>query len=293
MSAVAGRAAVVTGANAGIGFETARGLAAEGAQVAMVCRDEKRGAAARQAIIAATGNEGVSLFLADLGVLADVRRVAAEIAAAMPAIAVLIHNAGTAQARRAVTADGLEMTFAVNHLGPFLLTHLLLEQVKAAAPSRIITVASAAHRRGRIDFGDLQHTRRYGVLRAYAASKLANILFTRELARRLKGTGVVANCVHPGTVNTSIWQVNWIARTLAPLVGGLLRTPAEGAATVLFAAMDPAAADVSGVYFADNAPTPSHREHHDPQHDRLRCRCDRFAPRQDCPRVSFGEFTLS
>lgn len=257
--ALAGRACVVTGANAGIGFEIAKGLAAAGAQLAMVCRNPEWGEAARKAITSATGNEDVTLFRADLGVQADIRRVAGEITDRFPEIAVLVNNAGTAEWKRTLTADGIETTFAVNHLAPFLLTHLLLDAVKAAAPSRIVTVASAMHRRARIDFANLQGERRYSVWGAYSQSKLANILFTRELARRLKGTAVVANCVHPGTVYTRIWQVNGFMRFVAPVVGRMISTPAEGAETPLFAALDAEAGQVSGVYFADRTPTPTTR----------------------------------
>jgi len=256
---LAGKACVVTGANAGIGFEIAKGLANASAEVAMVCRNPERGEAARTAIAAATGNNNLTLFRADLGVQDDVRRVADEIAARFPEVTVLMNNAGTAQGHRTLTTDGLETTFAVNHLGPFLLTHLLLDKVKAAAPSRIVTVASAAHRRAELDFDNLQGERRYSVRGAYSRSKLANILFTRELARRLKGTGVVANCVHPGVVNTGIWQVNWLMRLIAPVMGRMLRTPAHGAETPLYAALDARAGQVSGVYLVDRKPTPTSR----------------------------------
>ena len=254
-----GRNVVITGASSGIGFEIAKALAAMGARLALVCRDAGRGEAARAAIAADSSSEDVRVVRADLGMQADVRRAAAELADAFPEIHVLVHNAGTAQWQRTLTADGIETTFAVNHLAPFLLTHLLLKPLKAAMPSRVDTVASAAHRRATMDWGNLQGERRYRAWGAYSRSKLANILFTRELARRIDGTGVVANCCHPGTVNTRIWQMNSVLRALAPLLGPLLRTPARGAETPVYVAASEEGGRVSGVYFADRHPTPTSR----------------------------------
>ena len=254
-----GKTVVVTGASSGIGFETAKALAAMGARVALVCRDAGRGEAARAAIASATGNEDVTVVRADLCVQDDVRGAAAELAGAFPEIDVLVHNAGTAQWQRTLTPDGIETTFAVNHLAPFLLTRLLLGPIRAAAPSRVVTVASAAHRRAAMDWGDLQGERRYRVWTAYSQSKLANILFTRELARRLEGTGIAVNCCHPGTVNTRIWKVHAVMRLLAPLLGPFLRTPAQGAETAVYVASSEEGGRVSGVYFADAHPTPTSR----------------------------------
>ena len=161
----------------------------------------------------------------------------------------LVNNAGVARLRSGVTADGIEETLAVNHLGPFLLTNLLLDAVKAAAPSRIVTVASGSHYRAHMKFDDLEGARNYSVITAYAQSKLANVLFTRELARRLAGAGVVANCVHPGTVATKIWQVSPILRFAAPLLSRFLLRPDEGAAAPVHVATSQAAGAVTGQYF--------------------------------------------
>src|ERR671935_479990 len=192
-----GRVCLITGANRGIGRATALELARLGATVVLLCRDAERCARAREEVRRESGNDKVTTVALDLASLASVREAAAEVARRFAAVHVLVNNAGVNRVRRAVSADGFEMTFAVNHLGPFLLTNLLVPLLRAGAPARVVTVTSRFERWGRIHFDDLQLARRYGATRAYTQSKLANVLFTYELAERLRGSGVTANCVHP------------------------------------------------------------------------------------------------
>ena len=203
-----GKTCVLTGATSGIGRETAVALAGLGARLALVCRDRGRGEDAVAEIAARTGNRDVVLHLADLSSQRDVRRVAAEILAAHPQIHVLVNNAGVVNLRRTLTEDGLETVFATNHLAYFHLTLLLLDRLRASAPARIVNVASDAHRWGRLDLDDLGNARRYRAMQVYGQSKLANILFTYELARRLAGSGVTCNCLHPGAVGTRLGHNN-------------------------------------------------------------------------------------
>lgn len=200
MTDLSGKTIVITGATSGIGFQTALRLAQMGARLALVGRDQARGEAARTAIGRQVPGADIAVFTADLSSMAQTRRLGGELLAALPRIDVLINNAGAMFGRRSVTAEGLERTFALNHMGYFLLTDLLRERLIASAPSRVVVVASEAHRRATLDFADLQTERSYSGWRAYCRSKLANILFTRALARRLVGTGVAAHCLHPGFV---------------------------------------------------------------------------------------------
>ena len=200
-----GKTVVVTGANSGIGFETAAALASMGARVLVTARNADKGRAAVAAITQQLHGEGqVQLVVFDLADLSSVRRGAAEILEQAPRLDVLVNNAGLVLSERAETVDGFEATFATNHLGPFLLTNLLLERLQASSPSRVVNVASTAHTAARkgIPFDDLQSTKHYRGMRVYGQSKLANMLFTLELARREKGHGVTANSLHPGTVRT-------------------------------------------------------------------------------------------
>jgi retinol dehydrogenase 14 len=250
-----GRTCVLTGATSGIGRETAVALAGLGARLALVCRDRGRGEEAAAEIAARTGNRDVVLHLADLSAQRDVRRVAAEILAAHAQIHVLVNNAGVVNLRRTLTEDGLETVFATNHLAYFHLTLLLLDRLRASAPARIVNVASDAHRWGRLDLDDLGNARRYRAMQVYGQSKLANILFTYELARRLAGSGVTCNCLHPGAVGTRLGHNNgMIARALARLLVPFFRTPAQGAATSIWLASSPEAEGVSGQYFVDRRP---------------------------------------
>src|ERR1700722_14919040 len=200
-----GKTVVVTGGNSGIGFETAAALASMGARVLVTARNADKGRNAVAAITQRSGGGGlVQLVVFDLADLASVRRGAAEILEQAPRIDVLVNNAGLVLTDRAETVDGYEATFAINHLGPFLLTNLLTDRLVASAPSRVVNVASTAHRSARhgLDFEDLQAATVYKLSRVYARSKLANIYFSNELARRLEGTGVTVNSLHPGTVAT-------------------------------------------------------------------------------------------
>lgn len=249
---MSGQTALVTGATGGIGLATAVALAGLGARVGVVGRDEKRTAAAVQAVLAVPGSGGADGFLADFSDPREVRALAAEVLAAYSRLDVLVNNAGGYWSDRHVSADGLEWTFAVNHLAPFLLTSLLEERLRESAPARIVTVASDAHRAGRIEFDDLQAERGYAGMRAYAQSKLANILFTRELARRLSGSGVAAYSVHPGTVRTGFARED--AGRLFSLVlraGALLmKSPEQGAQTSVYAASSPELVGRTGEYLA-------------------------------------------
>ena len=258
-----GKLVLVTGATSGIGKEAALALAKMGARVALVARDPTRGEAARAEIAAASGNGDVTLFVADLSSQKEIRRLADEIRAKHDRLDVLLNNAGVMMTKRVLTADGFETTFAVNHLAYVLLTRLLLPLVTAAAPSRIVNVASEAHRRGTIAFDDLQGAKSYGGVAAYGQSKLANILFTYELARRLEGKGVTANCLHPGVIGTGIARnAPW---PIGPVWRLLFRSAESGARTSVFLASSPDAAGVTGKYFIDEKPVRSNRESCDPE----------------------------
>lgn len=241
---------MVTGANAGIGKETALALARMGATVIIVARNRERGEAALADIRAQSNNPQVELLLADLSSQASVRQLAAAFKAKYDRLHVLVNNAGAVFMQRQESVDGLEMTFALNHLNYFLLTNLLLDVLQASAPARIVNVSSAAHENGRIDFDDLQQTKNYSGLRAYSMSKLANVLFTYELAQRLQGTEVTANCLHPGFVGSNFAKNNGLlARTVMLLLRPLALNPAKGAETSIYLASSPDVADVTGKYF--------------------------------------------
>lgn len=255
---------IITGGNSGIGKEAAIELARLGAHVAIVARDEKRGEAAVDRIRRTAASSSVSLLLADLSSQAEVRRLAKVIDETFPRVDVLLNNAGLTLGERRVTVDGIETTFAVNHLAYFLLTNLLLHKLVESAPSRIVNVSSDAHRSGTIDFDDLQYERDYSGWRAYAQSKLANVLFTYELARRLEGTGVTANCLHPGVVATNFAnEGGFFMKTVFRLFAPFLTTPAKGARTSIYLASSPEVEGVSGQYFVKSRPVPSSAESRD------------------------------
>ena len=252
---LAGKVALVTGGNSGIGLETARGLAALGARVIIAARDRAKGLAAVEDVKQSTGNADVELMMLDLADLASVRSAAATFRASHAALHILVNNAGLVLNERRVTKDGFEATFGTNHLGHFLLTRELLGLLKASAPARIVNLSSDAHRQSKgLDFSDLMRERKaYSTIESYGDSKLANVLFTLELARRLEGTGVTAYAVHPGVVATSFGRdgdisgwMEWIGRLIAPF----LLTPAKGALTSLYCATAPELATVSGRYYA-------------------------------------------
>jgi NAD(P)-dependent dehydrogenase (short-subunit alcohol dehydrogenase family) len=247
---VHGKLCVLTGGTSGIGRETAVALAGRGARLALVCRDRRRAEDTVAEIATRTGSREVSLHFADLSLQREVRRVAAELLACHPRIDVLVNNAGVVQLRHSLTPDGIETVFATNHLAYFLLTLLLLERLRASAPARIVNVASDAHRFGRMAFDDLGNAQRYRAMRVYGQSKLANVLFTYELARRLEGTGVTVNCLHPGAVATRLGHNNGaIARLLAGALRPFFRTPAQGAETSIWLASSPEVEHTTGGYF--------------------------------------------
>ena len=253
---IRGKTVVITGATSGIGQLAAERLAALGARLVLVARDRARGERAMARLAAIAPDVEHAIHFADLCRLSEMKRIGAEIAAAEPRVDVLINNAGCLYATRQVTEDGLERTFALNHMSYFVLTHYLRERLIAAAPARVVNTASDAHSRETLDFADLQFANGYRFRSAYGRSKLANILFTRELARRLAGTGVTANCLHPGFVVTGLGQRD------NPLLGLLVRLamrlragpPERGAETIVHLAAAPDVADVSGGYFYDCRP---------------------------------------
>ena len=250
--AMDGRVCVITGATSGIGRAAAEQLASLGARLVIVARDPARGAAARDEIVAATGNREVALEIADLASQRQVRELAARLLAAEPEIHVLVNNAGLALGERRLTEDGLEETFAVNHLAPFLLTNLLLERLRGSSPARVVTVASAAHRGAAIPFDDLNGERGFSGWIAYGWTKLANILFTAELARRLAGSGVTATCLHPGVVATGFGREGpFLVREFQRLLGRVfLLDPKQGADTLVWLASSPEMEGASGGYYA-------------------------------------------
>src|SRR3989441_2486040 len=244
------RVFVVTGANSGIGKATALGLARLGGTVVMACRDATRGEAARQDIIRGSGNPHVALMIVDLAREASTRALADEFQRTYRRLDVLINNAGVYTSHREMTTDGLERQFEVNYLSGFLLTPLLLDLLKKSAPSRIVNVSSSAHMGGTIRFEDLQGERRYGGFRAYNQSKLAQVLFTRELARRLEGTGVTVNACHPGVIRTNLAMGG--SSVVVRFVKMFLKSPEKGAETPIYLATSPEVEGISGKYFVRN-----------------------------------------
>jgi NAD(P)-dependent dehydrogenase (short-subunit alcohol dehydrogenase family) len=233
-----GRTCIVTGATHGIGLETARALAALGATVFVHGRDLARAQAVAADISRSTANPEVHPVQADFAELAQVRRLAQDLAGRVPRVDVLINNAGLLSTARARSADGYDLTFAVNHLAPFLLTNLLLGKLRVSAPARIIVVASEAHRRATLDFADLMNASVSGLMPAYARSKLANLLFARALAQRLAGSGITVNALHPGVVNSHLFHgSSAVVRTVLASVGRLfMLSPAQGARTSVYLA---------------------------------------------------------
>jgi len=252
---LSGKTCLITGATSGIGKATALALARMGATLVLVCRDRNRGEQTRAAIRAQSAGAEVDLMLADLASQQEIRRLAGEFLTTGRPLHVLVNNAGVVNTSRSVTVDGIETVFAVNHLAYFLLTHLLLDRLQQSAPARIISVASDAHKFGAMNFDDLQAERRYRTMRVYGQSKLANILFTYELARRLQGTGVTVNCLHPGAVATGLGTNNgaW-AKPIIKLLGLFFRSPERGAATSIYLASSPEVEGTSGKYFVDCRP---------------------------------------
>jgi len=255
-----GKVCIVTGANSGIGKATSLGLAQMGATVVMVCRDRTKGEEAQNEIKTKSGNDAVDLLLAELSSQESIRQLVENFQQHYKQLDVLINNAGGVNLSRRETLDGLEMTFALNYLAPFLLTNLLLDKLKASAPARIVNVSSESHESGYIKMDDLQLEKKYRLMRAYGQSKLALVLFTYELARRLQGTGVTANCLHPGFVATNIGQsgVGRVGRSIVKLIFSSLGiSPEEGAKTSIYLASSPDIEGVTGKYFVKSIPVRS------------------------------------
>jgi NAD(P)-dependent dehydrogenase (short-subunit alcohol dehydrogenase family) len=243
------KVAVVTGANTGIGKATAEGLARLGATVVLACRDLTKARAAADDLRAATGSTALHPMRLDLASLADVGAFARALVAEHPRLDVLIENAGVSTGRRRLSSDGHELDFAVNHLGHFHLTQLLLPSLKAAAPSRVVIVSSTVHKAAKLDFEDIEGERRWSVMGSYSRSKLANLLFMRELSRRLEGTRVTANALHPGVIASELARD--FPAPLRFLTHLFFKSPEKGARTSLHLATAPELANVSGRYFVD------------------------------------------
>jgi NAD(P)-dependent dehydrogenase (short-subunit alcohol dehydrogenase family) len=259
-----GKTIVISGATSGIGQVAAERLAAMGARLVLIARDKARGQAALDRLCPLSPGVRHSIHYADLSRLAEVKRVAAEIAAAEPRIDVLINNAGALFASRQLTPDGLELTFATNHMSYFVLTHGLRDRLRASAPARVVNVASDAHKGEKLDFNDLQSARSYRGLSVYGRTKLCNILFTRELARRWQGSGVTANSLHPGFVSTrfgdmSGGMLSWVVR--AAKVFAI--SPEKGAETIVYLASSDQVAGATGLYYYKCRPATPTREAQD------------------------------
>ncbi|XP_025104046.1 retinol dehydrogenase 13-like [Pomacea canaliculata] len=254
---IPGKTVIITGANTGIGKETAKELARRGGRVILACRDLEKAEQARAEIVLETANRSVVVKKLDLASMGSIRAFAKDIIANEPHIDILINNAGIMRCPKMLTEDGFEMQLGVNHLGHFLLTMLLLNKLKSSAPSRIINVSSLAHTRGAINFDDLNSAKSYDPGQAYAQSKLANVLFTRELAKRLENTNVTVNALHPGVVKTELGRHLPIAKSyissflLKPIMWLLLKTPSQGAQTTLYCALTAELDGVTGKYFSD------------------------------------------
>jgi NAD(P)-dependent dehydrogenase (short-subunit alcohol dehydrogenase family) len=260
-----GKTVVITGGTSGIGEVAAIELAKMGARIVLVARDQSRGNATLARLQDSAPGIAHSVHLADLLRLAEMVRVASQIAEQESRIDVLINNAGALFATRRLTDDGLEYTFALNHMAYFVMTQGLRERLVASSPARVVNTASASHQGATLDFDDLQLAKRFGPMKAYGQSKLCNILFTRELARRLRGTGVTANCLHPGFVATRFGdQSGGVVSHLAGLAKFFAITPAKGAETIVYLASSPDVAETTGQYFYKSAPaTPSSRAQDD------------------------------
>jgi NAD(P)-dependent dehydrogenase (short-subunit alcohol dehydrogenase family) len=260
-----GKTILVTGATSGIGYVTARTLASMEATVTLVGRDPTRTETSVERIRQETGSASVSGLAADLTSMSEVRSLASAFLAKHERLDVLLNNAGAIFTQRQTTVDGYERSFALNHLAPFLLTHLLLDQLKASAPSRVVTVSSMAHMGQRITLDDVNNTKRsYAGLRVYGESKLANIMFTYALARRLAGTNVTANTLHPGVVATNFGKNNGLLAKWAMTLAGIFEiSPEQGAQTSIYLASSPEAADITGNYFIKMKPAKSSRASYD------------------------------
>lgn len=257
--AMAGKVCLVTGATSGIGKVTATALAAQGAEVIVGGRDQRKAEETVSWIVAETGNEAVQYLLADFSDLDQVLEMARAFKERCPRLDVLVNNAGSFFNSRQETTYGVEKSFLVNHLAPFLLTNLLLETLQGSAPARIVNVSSEGHRYATMDFDDLEFKRGYAGMKAYARSKLANVLFAYELARRLEGDQVTANALHPGHVATDMWKTNFpiIGAALKWVMGFFADTPEEGADNSIYLASSPDVEGITGKYFVKREPAQS------------------------------------
>ncbi len=242
------KTAIITGATSGIGRITALAIAKHGVQLVLPVRNIEKGEALKNEIKIETGNRNVEVMPCDLASLASIRQFVTDFEKKYNSLHLLINNAGLWEAKRKESDDGIEMNFAVNHLAPFLLTNLLLDIIKKSAPARIVNVASTAHKYGKMRFNDLEGKKNWGSMQSYAQSKLANILFTRSLAKKLEGTGVTANCLHPGVVNTQLFsKMPGFIRNIAGL---FMISPEKGAQTSIYLAISSDVEGISGEYFA-------------------------------------------
>ena len=262
---MAGKVVLITGGTGGIGKATAIGLATLGARVGITGRDLSRTGQVAADIRAASGNPAIDGFAADMSSQTEVRRLAAAVLDAYPRLDVLVNNVGGFWAHRHPTADGLERTFAINYLAAFLLTDLLLERLKASAPARVVTVSSHVQAEGRIEFDDLQGTRNYSGQSAYSQSKLANVMFTNELARRLEGSRVTATSLHPGVVRTDFGAEDqaWFFTIISRVVRPFLKTPVQGAQTSIYLASSPDVDGVTGQFFVNSKPKTANKVAYD------------------------------
>jgi len=260
-----GKICMVTGANSGMGKTTAIGLAKLNATVVMVCRNKERGEKAREEIINQTRNKNIDLLLCDLSSQEQIRKLVNEFKQKYQNLHVLINNAGVMLKKREISVDGVEMNFAVHVLAPFLLTNLLLDVLKKSAPSRIINVASAAHKRAKIDFDDLQsEIKKYRLFTVYGVSKLAEILFTYELSRKLEGSGVTANALHPGVVNTNLGRNQ--SKFSQGFSRAFFKSPEKGAETSIYLASSPEVEGITGKYFINKEQRQSSEESYNEEH---------------------------
>jgi len=242
-----GKTAIITGATSGIGKVTALAIAREGAHLVLPVRNMEKGEALREEIISETGNKSIELMSCDLASLDSIRSFAKSFLTKYDQLHLLVNNAGLWESKRKESSDGIEMNFAVNHLAPFLMTNLLLDVIKKSAPARIINVSSTAHKYAKMNFDDLEGEKRWDSMKSYAQSKLANIFFTRKLARELEGTGVTVNCLHPGVVSTHLFDN--MPGFFRRIFGLFMISPEKGAETSIFLATSPEVENISGAYF--------------------------------------------
>lgn len=260
---------MITGANSGIGFQTALALADMGASLVMVCRDKSKGNEAKREVVEKSGNSAIELMLCDLSSMSSVRDLARRFLDTHDRLHILVNNAGLIMGSRRVTDDDLETTFEVNYLSHFLLTLLLLDTMKASAPSRVINVSSSAHFNGKMDFDDLQEEKNYSAMRSYCQSKLAQVLFTHELAKKLEGTGVSVNAAHPGAVRTR-WGDEAGALSIGiKIARPFMLSPEKGAQTPIYLASSPEVEGITGKYWEKKKEKPSSSESYDENEARL------------------------